>query len=240
MTAPIPAAVPRPANTALDRVPARTQDGPQAAGQFGILFVCTGNMCRSVIAERLARRGLHSRLGADARRFPVSGAGTAALDGGPVHPYTEEALRLLGAGAGAGGGASRVLTVADVDAADLILTAGREHRDAVVAMRPGASRRAYLLREFARLAAVAPLGGPGRHAAGCSAVDQARHIVAAAAQLRGLVPYVEPAEDEITDPVSTSAAFFDCARTIDAAVSQALDALCRGLGGAHYRGQHAL
>ena len=281
MTASIPAAVPSPASPALDRVPARTQDGPQAAGQFGILFVCTGNLCRSVIAERLARRGLHARLGADACRFRVASAGIAALDGCLVHPYTAEALGRLGADAD--GVVSHALTADDVEAADLILTAGREHRDAVMAMRPGASRRAYLLREFARLAAVAPLGAPGRHAAdisaaggpasrapgaerlgteqgterlgtaepaaghfaagvtaaGCSAVDQARHLVAEAAQLRGLVPYVEAAEDEIADPVSTSAAFLDCARTIDAAVSQALDAICRGLPGGHYRGKHA-
>ena len=268
----MPAAVPPPARPALDRLLARPQGDAPAPGQFGILFVCTGNLCRSVIAERLARRGLHARLGADACRFRVASAGIAALDGCPVHPYTAEALGRLGTDAD--GVVSRALTAADVDAADLILTADRKHRDAVMAMRPGASRRAYLLREFARLAAVAPFGAPGRHAAdisaaggpasqalgaerlgtagpaaghlaagvaaaSCSAVDQARHRVAEAAQLRGLVPYVEPAEDEISDPVSTSAAFFDCARTIDAVVSQALDALCRGLPGAQYRGKHA-
>lgn len=237
-----PATVPPPAGPALDRVASGPRQDAGATSQFGILFVCTGNMCRSVIAERLARRGLRARLGADACRFPVASAGTAALDGCPVHPYTAEALSWLGADAH--GAVSRGLTAGDVDAADLILAAGQEHRDAVLALRPGASRHAYLLREFARLATVArgsALGLPaaGLSAAGGSAVQHARQLVSDVAQLRGRVPYVEPAEDEIADPVSSSAAFTDCARTIDAAVSQALDALCRGLPVAQYRGKHA-
>lgn len=252
MSAWIPAAVPAPAWPAHDRVPARPQGDAPGPGQFGILFVCTGNLCRSVIAERLARRGLCARLGPAACWFRVTSAGTAGLDGCPVHPYTAEALSWLGADAD--GVASHALTAADVDAADLILAAGQEHRDAVVAMRPRASRRAYLLREFARLAAYASAAAPGRPAADQLAADhlaadqlaadhlaadQARHLVAGVAQLRGLVPYVEPAEDEIADPATNSAAFLDCARAIDTAVSQALDALCGGLPRTRYRGKHA-
>ncbi len=253
--------MPPPAKPALDQVPAMplpavTQHGTPAAGQFGILFVCTGNLCRSVMAERLARQGLRDRLGLAARGFRVTSAGTASLDGCPVHPYAAEALSWLGTDAD--GAASHGLTAADVDAADLILAACREHRDAVVAMRPRASRRAYLLREFARLTAYASAaatarppahqgaadqtdaGAPsaGLPAAGYSAADQARHLVAEVAQLRGQVPYVEPAEDEIAEPVTDSAAFLACARVIDAAVSQALDALCSGLPAAQYRGRH--
>ncbi|HEX9528470.1 MAG TPA: hypothetical protein VF951_13310, partial [Streptosporangiaceae bacterium] len=99
MAAWIPAAVPLPARPALDRVPATAPGDAPGPGQFGILFVCTGNVCRSVIAERLARRGLRARLGADARRFRVASAGIAGLDGCPVHPYTAEALSWLGADA---------------------------------------------------------------------------------------------------------------------------------------------
>ena len=106
-----------------------------------------------MIAERLAGRGLRARIGADARQFRVASTGTAALDGCPVHPYTVEALSKLGADGDVA--ASHALTAADIDAADLILTAGEEHRDAVLALRPGASRRVYLLREFGRLAAFA-------------------------------------------------------------------------------------
>ena len=237
--------MPPPAKPALDQVPAMpqpaaAQHGTPAAGQFGILFVCTGNLCQSVMAERLARRGLRDRLGLAARGFRVTSAGTASLDGCPVHPYTAEALSWLGTDAD--GAASHGLTAADVDAADLILAACREHRDAVVAMRPRASRRAYLLREFARLTAYASAAATARppaHQAPPARPTQARHLVAEVAQLRGQVPYVKPAEDEIAEPVTDSAAFLACARVIDAAVSQALDALCSGLPAAQYRGRHA-
>jgi protein-tyrosine phosphatase len=215
---------------ALEPVPATPPDRSPAAGPFGILFVCRANVCRSVIAERVAQRGLRARLGDDAREFRVTSAGTASLDGCPVHPYTAEALTWLGADAA--GIASQQLTTAHIDAADLILAAGQEHRDQVVAMRPSASRRAYLLREFARMSAFAPAAVEG-----LSAVDQARQLVADVATLRGRVPYVEPAQDEITDPVGTPA-FLSCARVIDAVVSDSLDALCRGVPLDQYRGRH--
>ena len=242
-------------------MPVTAPDAAAGTGQFGILFICTGNLCQSVIAERLARRGLHARLGADASWFRVASAGTAALDGCPVHPYTAEVLSWLGADAD--GAASHALTAAEVDATDLILAAGKEHKDTVVAMCPRASRCTYLLREFARVAPFASgtamsgnAAGPpaadgladwpaagrlvaGRPAAGYSAVAQARHLVAEVAQLRGQVPYVQPAEDEIADPATSTAAFLECARVIDAAVSQSLDAFCDGLTGAPYRGKHA-
>jgi protein-tyrosine phosphatase len=189
---------------------------------FGILFVCTGNLCRSVIAERLARRGIRARLGEDAARFAVGSAGTAARDGEPMHPYTRQALAWLDADTG--GFASRGLTAGDIDAADLILCACAEHRHEVLVMRPGASRRSYLLREFARLAAAIPppAGAPG-------AVQRARDAVAAAARMRGRIPYVEPAADEIADPAADPAAFGACAHEIEAVVGPVLDVLCGSL-----------
>jgi protein-tyrosine phosphatase len=209
-----------------------TRDSTEGAGQFDLLFVCTGNVCRSALAERLARRGLRLRLGAEAARFRVESAGTASMDGAPVHPFTAEALTWLGADSE--GFASRQLTALDVDGADLILSAGREHRDLIIAMRPSASRRVYLLREFARLADSA-VGSDARQ---CAA-DQARQLVAEVAQLRGRVPYVESAEDEIADPAATPEAFLSCARTIDALVSGTLDALCRGQAEAPGNGRYA-
>ena len=192
------------------------------AGYFRILFVCTGNVCRSVIAERLARRGIRARLGDEAGRFRVTSAGTASLDGSPMHLYTMQALSWLGAGTE--GFRSRQLTACDIDQADLILSADQGHRDQVLVMRPSASRRTYLLREFARLAAVI---SPA--AAACSAAQQARDVVAAAARLRGRVPYVDPAADEISDPVADAQAFLSCAQAIDGSVRVVLDALCGSL-----------
>jgi protein-tyrosine phosphatase len=174
-----------------------------------------------VSAERLARRGIRARLGDEAARFCVASAGTASLDGSPMHLYTMQALSRLGADTS--GFRSRQLTVCDIDQADLILSAGQGHRDQVLVMRPSASRRTYLLREFARLAAVI---SPAT--AGCAA-QRARDVVAAAARLRGRVPYVDPAADEIADPAADSQAFLCCAQLIDGSVGVVLDALCGSL-----------
>ncbi len=56
-----------------------------SADRFGILFVCTGNQCRSPVAEVLARRLLDERFGSEhAVRFDVSSAGTQAVRGEPI------------------------------------------------------------------------------------------------------------------------------------------------------------
>lgn len=186
-------------------------------GRFRILFVCTGNMCRSVIAERLAVNGLWARLGDRAASFGVTSAGTAGMNGAPIHPLTATVLGRFGVPAD--GITSCSLTERDIDAADLILSVGREHRDRIISMRPRASQRAYLLREFARLAVTVP--GTAR-----DPVCRAHDVSAAAARMRGRVPYVEPGEDDIPDPRPTYKAFASCADAIHLALQDILDALC--------------
>jgi protein-tyrosine phosphatase len=189
-------------------------------------------VCRSVLAERLARRGIRARLGEEAARFAVTSAGTAARDGEPMHPYTRQALAWLDADTG--GFASRSLTAGDIDAADLILSACAEHRHEVLGLRPGASTRSYLLREFARLAAAIPRPPaapiPRPTPGPPEPVQRARDAVTAAARLRGRIPYVEPAADEIADPPADPGAFGLCAQEIDAVVGPVLDVLCGSPG----------
>jgi protein-tyrosine phosphatase len=186
-------------------------------GRFRILFVCTGNMCRSVIAERLAMDGLCARLGDGAASFVVKSAGTAGMNGAPIHPLTASVLRRFGVPGD--GITSRRLTERDIDWADLILSVGREHQDRITAMRPRASQRAYLLREFTRLVGAVP-------GAGLDPVNRAHDVVAAAARMRGRVPYVEPDEDDIPDPRPSYRAFARCADAIHLALQGILDAFC--------------
>jgi protein-tyrosine phosphatase len=206
------------------RAPTVACSAASNAGPFRILFVCTGNACRSVIAERLAAAGLRARLGADAAPFHVASAGTGVPGGAPPHPYTAAALGRFGVGME--GFSSRGLTAADIDAADLILSAGWAHREQIVAMRPRASRRVFLLREFARLAMLAAASPTGDGPAGGGPVGRARHVVAEAAGLRGRAPYVEPGADDVADPELTRGAFNACADVIDAVLRDVLDALC--------------
>ena len=54
---------------------------PGPAEPFGVLFVCTGNICRSPTAEALARRELARYPGVP---LEVSSAGSHALEGNPA------------------------------------------------------------------------------------------------------------------------------------------------------------
>ncbi|MGH4035864.1 low molecular weight phosphatase family protein [Actinomycetota bacterium Odt1-20B] len=135
-----------------------------------VLFICTGNVHRSPLAERL----LAARLpGAE-----VSSAGTRACPGAPMDPATRSVLEELG-GDGTGF-ASQPLTRALVERADLVLGLAREHREAAVRLTPLALRRTFTLREFLRLH-----DGTG---------------VAGAAVRRGTLPAVPASEDDVPDP----------------------------------------
>ena len=119
-----------------------------------LLFVCTGNICRSPTAERLVRafaaeHGLST--------LTASSAGTHAVSGSAMDPGREAVLRELG-GAGTGFVAHQ-LSAADVRPADLVLTMTTRHRTKVLEQNPTALRRTFTLLEAARLLPLA--AGPG-------------------------------------------------------------------------------
>jgi protein-tyrosine phosphatase len=187
--------------------------------RFRILYVCVGNVCRSVLAERLTRHGLATRLGSMAELFWTASAGTDATPGRAMHPYVREILR--GRSVDCSGFASQRLTTELVTGSDLVLTATATERDRAISLVPAALRRTFTLREFARLA------GSGLVEAGRGdAVEHARAAVAAVHGLRGRVPYVDPDGDDVPDPAPTPAAFDECAVHIAAALEPALETLC--------------
>jgi protein-tyrosine phosphatase len=109
---------------------------------FTVLAVCTGNICRSPVVERL----LSAQVGSSVR---VESAGTRALVG---HPIASRMGTLIERQGGyAGNFSARQLTEAVLDRADLVLTLTRAHRALVVEMRPVVVQRAFTLRQFARL-----------------------------------------------------------------------------------------
>jgi low molecular weight protein-tyrosine phosphatase len=169
---------------------------------FHILFVCTGNVCRSPAAERLLRRHLDGVGGgiAGLSGVDVSSAGTGALVGDPVSPPM--AALMEQAGADAGGFAARQLTPLLVRSADLIITMTSAHRRETVTMVPAAVQRTFVLGELAHM-----LDGVGdaevAAAGGASASTAERLRVAMAIAKRHRTPGVDPAED-IVDPYGRS------------------------------------
>ncbi len=85
----------------------------------------------------------------DAQRFEVASAGVRGWEDAPVDSMV--VLELARLGHEATGHHSRGLDVHHVEQADLVLTAAREHRGAVLAMSPRALRKTFTLREFAAL-----------------------------------------------------------------------------------------
>lgn len=111
-----------------------------------ILFVCTGNICRSPTAERLAlAMATETRIPG----FEASSAGTRAVVGHPVHPDAERVLIALGGDST--NFAARHLSGKIATGADLILTMTRTHRNTVLEIAPQRLRRTFTLLEAARL-----------------------------------------------------------------------------------------
>lgn len=161
-------------------------------GRFRVLFVSTGNVCRSPIAERIAEQELSRALGAEAGLFRWSSAGTWGHDGAPMEPYARKVL--VERGARDEGFVAQELLHEHITLADLILTGSREQCGQVRLFDPHASRRAFVLREFARLARrVARDHLPG------SATARARVLADRVADLR---ERTGPARsgDDIADP----------------------------------------
>ena len=114
--------------------------------RFGILAVCTANICRSPMIETLLRAQL------DDRRFEVASAGVQGWDRQPMDAMA--AMELMRLGHSAEAFRSHAIDAYLVDSADLILTATRAHRSEVLGITPGALRRTFTVREFAALCGI--------------------------------------------------------------------------------------
>src|SRR5438034_3309909 len=112
-----------------------------AASMKTILFVCTGNVCRSPMAEGLFRHAVKGR-----GDFCVLSAGVGAIDGQPPSAYAVHALRELGIDISQQ--RSRMLTAELVNQADYIFGMTHGHVDAINLLYPQAVEKTFLLREF--------------------------------------------------------------------------------------------
>ena len=179
----------------------------EPAGPFAVLFVCTGNICRSPTAEALARRELARYPGVP---IQVSSAGSHALEGNPA--ASRSMLAASARGASLERHFARELTRRRVRAADLILCMAAEHRPFVLSYDRSAANRTFLLATFARVA------GQWDWLAGSPA-----ELVALAAEHAR-----ELDGDDIDDPLGHPAeAYAACAERLDGLVTPVIAALVK-------------
>ncbi len=106
-----------------------------------ILFVCTGNICRSPMAEGLFRHATKGRS-----EYRAISAGVGAMEGQPPSAHGVRALKEIGIDIS--GARSRMLTADLVEKADYIFGMTHSHVDSINVLFPHAAEKTFLLREF--------------------------------------------------------------------------------------------
>jgi protein-tyrosine-phosphatase len=108
-----------------------------------LLFVCSGNTCRSPLAEGIAKKLFPEDL---LKKVRLSSAGTSAVEGHPASSLAVEVA--LKRSIDLSTHRSRVLNRQLVKDADLIITMGAKHRETVGVIEPAALHYTRLLTDF--------------------------------------------------------------------------------------------
>lgn len=108
-----------------------------------VLLICTGNSCRSIMAEGMLKKYL-KELGKD--DIEVMSAGVHAIDG--INP-TKETIEVMNEeGVDVSGFKSRALTNELIKKADIILVMAGHHIDDIITRIPAAASKIHLLKQF--------------------------------------------------------------------------------------------
>jgi protein-tyrosine phosphatase len=163
-----------------------------------ILVVCTGNVCRSPIAEASLRSALRARFGD--RAPSVASAGTSGWEGSRAEPGSVAAASERGLDVSAH--RARRLREADVAGATVVVTMATEHREDIVGLHPRIADRTFTLKELVRLLEAPRAAEDGPHVRGSTDPETLlRERVAEAHELRRAGFGGNPDDEDVVDPL---------------------------------------
>lgn len=123
-----------------------------------LLFLCTGNTCRSPMAGALAGF-LHQELYGEEDPLEIETAGLAAFPGAPASPHAITVMKERGLDLSPH--RAKLVTRELVEWADLILTMTGYHKDRLLAQYPDAQGKVFTLGEYAAGSSPGAPGTPG-------------------------------------------------------------------------------
>lgn len=110
-----------------------------------VLFVCTGNTCRSPMAEVIMRRMAENA----GTQMQVQSAGLYVLPGEPASPHAVQAAKELGLSLE--GHHAQALTVGMVEQADAVLCMTQSQAEQIRRVCPEAQKKIWAIKNFAGL-----------------------------------------------------------------------------------------
>ncbi|WP_087062482.1 arsenate reductase/protein-tyrosine-phosphatase family protein [Corynebacterium glutamicum] len=173
---------------------------------FRILTVCTGNICRSPLAEQLLKSVLRG-----VAHIEFDSAGTQAMVDNPM-PEHSLAIAKNNEVSDAELHRGKQLLEVHLDSADLILAMDRGHRRKIVELSPRATRKVFTVREFKRLIDVTTDEHLREEIATSDGTPAGRLRAAVEAARLGrsdLLPLEDPADDDVVDPYGKEKAVYD-------------------------------
>lgn len=184
-----------------------------------LLFVCTGNICRSPTAERLTLAYADQLPEPD--QLTASSVGTRAVVGSAMHPEAESVLS--GLGGSALGFRARQISPEIVAEADIVVAMTDLHRTSVLNASPRHLNRTFTLLEARVLAEAVP---PGDLVDTTDLTVRGQELTRAMVGQRPRRRTDEAWDDDIVDPIGSDAAVFtEVGDQIAAALTAWLDVL---------------
>lgn len=195
---------------------------------FTILTVCTGNICRSPLAEQLLAKAF-----SDLAEVKVASVGTQAMVGSGMPPHSLTMAHRYGI-QDPESHVSRQMTADELASGDLILAMDREHRRLIAEMNPRIATKIFTIREFARLAEATSDGDLAMEFQAvrpASPVERLRTGVVSVALGRGMTPPLEdPEDDDVVDPYGRGLDVYEAsAEVLIPAINSTVSVLRRAL-----------